>query len=145
MSDGSGKNPITNVFSSIGGAITLFFVVIGTGSLIFGLVTARKPEKGDWGNVAHVFSFIGAIGNTVTRSTIDTFVPEVYNKTNTIDGSADQLRLMQPSQPQRLEPDAVPTSGKARANQTNSAAAIAEQSEVYETDLNGNPITPIAK
>ena len=140
MSDNSGKNPITNVFSSIGGAITLFFVVIGGAAVMFGLVTARKPVKGDWGNVTHVGSFIGAVGNTVTRSTVDTFLPEVYDKTNTIDGSDSQPR---PTQPQRLTPDFVPTSAKVKSNQTNNAAAISDQDEAYDVDLNGNPIAPL--
>ena len=140
MSDSSGKNPITNVFSSIGGAITLFFMVIAGAAIMFGLATARKPVKGDWGNVAHVGSFIGAVGNMVTRSTVDTFAPEVYDKTNTIDGSDSQPRL---TQPQRLTPDYVPTSTKVKSNQTNKAAVITDQSEAYDVDLNGNPIAPL--
>ena len=140
MSDSSGKNPITNVFSSIGGAITMFFMVIAGAAIMFGLATARKPVKGDWGNVAHVGSFIGAVGNMVTRSTVDTFAPEVYEKTNTIDGSDSQPRL---TQPQRLTPDYVPTSTKVKSNQTNKAAVITDQSEAYDVDLNGNPIAPL--
>ena len=140
MSDSSGKNPITNVFSSIGGAITMFFMVIAGAAIMFGLATARKPVKGDWGNVAHVGSFIGAVGNMVTRSTVDTFAPEVYDKTNTIDGSDSQPRL---TQPQRLTPDYVPTSTKEKSNQTNKAAVITDQSEAYDVDLNGNPIAPL--
>lgn len=140
MSDSSGKNPITNVFSSIGGAITMFFMVIAGAAIMFGLATARKPVKGDWGNVAHVGSFIGAVGNMVTRSTVDTFAPEVYDKTNTIDGSDSQPRL---TQPQRLTPDYVPTSTKVKSNQTNKAAVITDQSEAYDVDLNGNPIAPL--
>ena len=140
MSDSSGKNPITNVFSSIGGAITMFFMVIAGAAIMFGLATARKPVKGDWGNVAHVGSFIGAVGNIVTRSTVDTFAPEVYDKTNTIDGSDSQPRL---TQPQRLTPDYVPTSTKVKSNQTNKAAVITDQSEAYDVDLNGNPIAPL--
>lgn len=139
MSDGSGKNPITSVFSSIGGAITVFFVVMATGGILFGLVTGRKPVKGNFTSVTDVGSFIGALGNTATRSTVDTFMPEIHEKTNTIDGS-EQPRLMQP---QRVIPDAVPTSAKAKPNQTNNAAAIADQGEVYDVDLNGNPIAPL--
>ena len=139
MSDGSGKNPITSVFSSIGGAITVFFVVMATGGILFGLVTGRKPVKGNFTSVTDVGSFLGALGNTATRSTIDTFMPDVQDKTNTIDGS-EQPRFMQP---QRLIPDAVPTSAKAKSNQTNNAAAIADQGEVYDVDLNGNPIAPL--
>jgi hypothetical protein len=141
MSDGSGKNPITSVFSSIGGAITMLFVVMATGGILFGLVTGRKPVKGNFTSVTDVGSFLGALGNTATRSTVETFTPEIYDKTNTIDGSVDQPRLMQPSQ--RLIPDAVPTSAKAKSNQTNNAAAIADQAEVYDVDLNGNPIAPL--
>jgi hypothetical protein len=141
MSDGSGKNPITSVFSSIGGAITMLFVVMATGGILFGLVTGRKPVKGNFTSVTDVGSFLGALGNTATRSTVETFTPEIYDKTNTIDGSVDQPRLMQPSQ--RLIPDAVPTSAKAKSNQTNNAAAIADQTEVYDVDLNGNPIAPL--
>ena len=140
MSDSSGKNPITTVFSSIGGAITMFFMVIAGAAIMFGLATARKPVKGDWGNVAHVGSFIGAVGNMVTRSTVDTFAPEVYDKTNTIDGSDSQPRS---TQPQRLTPDYVPTSTKVKSNQTNKAAVITDQSEAYDVDLNGNPIAPL--
>lgn len=141
MSDGSGKNPITSAFSSIGGTVVMFFVVIGTAGVLFGLVLGRKPVKGNWTSVTDVGSFIGALGHTATRSTIETFIPEVYDKTNTIDGSDNQPRLMQ--QPQRLVPDAVPTSAKAKSNQTNNAAAIADQAEAYDTDLNGNPIAPL--
>lgn len=141
MSDGSGKNPIISVASSIGGAIIMFFVVIGTAGVLFGLVMGRKPVKGNWTSVTDVGSFIGALGNTATRSTVETFIPEVYEKTNTIDGSDNQPRLMQPSQ--RVAPDAVPTNAKAKSNQTNNAAAIAEQTEVYDVDLNGNPIAPL--
>ena len=141
MSDGSGKNPITSVFSSIGGAITMLFVVMATGGILFGLVTGRKPVKGNFTSVTDVGSFLGALGNTATRSTVETFTPEIYDKTNTIDGSVDQPRLMQPSQ--RLAPDAVPTSTKAKSNRTNNAAAIADQAEVYDVDLNGNPIAPL--
>jgi hypothetical protein len=143
MSDGSGKNPITSVFSSIGGAITMLFVVMATGGILFGLVTGRKPVKGNFTSVTDVGSFLGALGNTATRSTVETFTPEIYDKTNTIDGSADSVRLMQPPQPQRLTPDAVPTNAKAKQNQTNNAAAIADQAEVYDVDLNGNPIAPL--
>lgn len=141
MSDGSGKNPIISVASSIGSAIIMFFVVIGTAGVLFGLVMGRKPVKGNWTSVTDVGSFIGALGNTATRSTVETFIPEVYEKTNTIDGSDNQPRLMQPSQ--RVAPDAVPTNAKAKSNQTNNAAAIAEQTEVYDVDLNGNPIAPL--
>ena len=141
MSDGNGKNPITSVGSSIGGAIGLFFVVMATGAVIFGLVTGRKPTKGNFTSVTDVGSFIGALGNTVTRSTVETFIPEVYDKTNTIDGSDNQPRL---TQPQKLTPDSVPTSASnVKSNQTNNAAAIANQSEVYDVDLNGNQITPL--
>lgn len=141
MSDSSGKNPITNVFSSIGGAITMFFMVIAGAAIMFGLATARKPVKGDWGNVAHVGSFIGAVGNMVTRSTVDTFAPEVYDKTNTIDDSETSSSNQKPSQ--RLTPDYVPTSTKVKSNQTNKAAVITDQSEAYDVDLNGNPIAPL--
>lgn len=140
MSDGSGKNPILSVFSSIGGAIAMLFIVMGTGAVLFGLVTGRKPIKGNFTSVTDVGSFIGALGNTATRSTVDTFMPEVQDKTNTIDGS-EQPRLTQPSQ--RLIPDAVPTNARVKSNQTNNAAAIADQAEVYDTDLNGNPIAPL--
>lgn len=143
MSDGSGKNPITSVFSSIGGAITMLFVVMASGAIFFGLVTGRKPIKGNFTSVTDVGSFIGAIGNAATRSTVDTFVPEIYEKTNTIDGSADPVRLMQPSQPQRVAPDAVPTTAKTKSGQTNNAATIADQPEASDFDLNGNPIAPL--
>jgi apolipoprotein N-acyltransferase len=142
MSDGSGKNPVTNVFGSIGGAIMLAFIVMGTLAFIFGIVTGRKPERGNLTSVTDVLSWLGALTNTATRSTVETFAPDIYNKTNTIDGSADQLKLMQPSQ-QGLVFDAVPTNAKAKSNQTNNAAAIAEQTEVYDVDLNGNPIAPL--
>lgn len=141
MSDGNGKNPITNVFGSIGGAFVMFFMVLGTVGILFGLVMGRKPVKGNWTSVTDVGSFIGALGNTATRSTIETFIPEVYDKTNTIGGSEDQPRLMQPSQ--RIAPDAVPTSAKAKPTQINNASAIADQAESYDVDLNGNPIAPL--
>ena len=140
MSEGNGKNPVTSVFGSIGGMIMLAFIVMGTLAFIFGVVTGRKPERGNLTSVTDVLSWLGALTNTATRSTVDTFAPDLYNKTNTIDGSAEP-RLIQ--QPQRLTPDAVPTSAKAKSNQANNAAVIADQAETYDVDLNGNPIAPL--
>lgn len=82
MSEGnSGKNPLTSMFGAVGGTIVLYFMVIGTLAFVFGIATGRKPERGSLTSVTDVLAWFGALGNTATRSTIDTFAPDLYNKT----------------------------------------------------------------
>jgi hypothetical protein len=141
MSDGSGKNPMASVAGSLWGSIVLGLTTLLALAMVFGMTTGLKPKKGDLTSVTDLGSFFGALVNFTFRSGTDTFLPDATKNMDRIEGSVDQPRLMQPSQ--RLVPDAVPTSAKAKSNQTNNAAAIADQTEVYDVDLNGNPIAPL--
>jgi len=144
MSEGGGKNPVTGIFSTIGGGLLLFFSVVAVIALILGGTTGRKPIRGSLTNVGDVFSFLGALLNFSTRSSVETFAPEdFYKNTNTIDGSSGDTRPIQllPKAP----PDVVPTSSKTVLKKpvTKDMSASSNQETYSETDIDGNPLIPL--
>jgi hypothetical protein len=146
MSDSSGKNPVTNAFTSLWGYVILGFAILLALSAAYGLTTGLKPKKGNWGNALDVGSFLGALGNFTVRSGSDTFFPDASDSMNRIDGSASS-----PADRQVLTPDFVPTSDNAKSNvkpktnkaSTIKASTIAEQTDAIDVDLNGNAIIPL--